>query len=114
MKQMKSLSIVLKIDGKDKRFVTPSFISGKLFRQASEIAEEIESANSEKFDLDKYLQFVCDAFGNKFDVNQLEEGLDARMMIKTIFAVVNYVIGNIEKASALLAQDEGSGQEEKN
>jgi hypothetical protein len=111
---MKSLSITLKIDGKDKRFVTPAFISGKLFRQASEIAEEIESANSEKFDLDKYLQFVCDAFGNKFDVNQLEEGLDARMMIKTIFAVVNYVIGNIEKASALLAQNEGSGQDEKN
>jgi hypothetical protein len=105
---MKSLSITLKIDGKDKRFVTPSFISGKLFRQASEIAEEIESVDSKKFDLDKYLQFVCDVFGNKFDVNQLEEGLDARMIIKTIFAVVNYVIGNIEQASALLVQDEGS------
>ncbi|WP_278343262.1 phage tail assembly chaperone G [Parageobacillus thermoglucosidasius] len=108
MKQMKSLSITLKLDGKDKRFVTPAFISGKLFRQASEIAEEIESADNKKFDLDKYLQFVCDVFGNKFDVNQLEEGLDARMIIKTIFAVVNYVIGNIEQASALLVQDEGS------
>jgi hypothetical protein len=113
MEQMKSLSIVLKIDGKDKRFVTPAFISGKLFRQASEIAEEIESFDNKKFDLDKYLQFVCDVFGNKFDVNQLEEGLDARMIIKTIFAVVNYVIGNIEQASALLVQDEG-GKEVKN
>ncbi|KXG09952.1 hypothetical protein AT864_01512 [Anoxybacillus sp. P3H1B] len=104
---MQTISITLKIDGKDKRFVTPAFISGKLFRLASEIAEEIESANSENFDLDKYLQFVCDAFGNKFDVDQLEEGLDARMMMKTIFAVVNYVIGNIEHASMLLAQDQG-------
>lgn len=111
---MQSLSITLKIDGKDKRFVTPAFIPGKLFRLASEIAEEIESGDSKKFDFDKYFQFVCDAFGNKFDVNQLEEGLDARMVIKTIFAVVNYVIGNIEQASALLAQDQGSGQEVKN
>ncbi|NUK30987.1 hypothetical protein HT574_13095 [Parageobacillus sp. VR-IP] len=105
---MQSLSITLRIDGKNKRFVTPAFISGKLFRQASEIAEEIESGDSKKFDFDKYFQFVCDAFGNQFDVNQLEEGLDSRLVIKTIFAVVNYVIGNIEQASALLVQDEES------
>ncbi|WP_254698674.1 phage tail assembly chaperone G [Parageobacillus sp. VR-IP] len=108
MEQMQSLSITLRIDGKNKRFVTPAFISGKLFRQASEIAEEIESGDSKKFDFDKYFQFVCDAFGNQFDVNQLEEGLDSRLVIKTIFAVVNYVIGNIEQASALLVQDEES------
>ncbi|MGG3800463.1 phage tail assembly chaperone G [Metabacillus fastidiosus] len=109
---MNSLPLVLKMDGEDKRFVSPSFIKGVLFRQASDIATAIENNAEENFDLDTTLQFVCDVYGNQFDINQLENGIDARAMMKTLYAVVNFVVGNVAQASALLA--ETSGNEEKN
>jgi hypothetical protein len=105
---MKSLSIVLKIEGEDKRFVSPAFIPGKLFRQASEIASEYEGkTESTDFNLDAKMQFVCDAFGNQFTFDELENGIDSRNVIKTIYATCNYVIGNIEQASMLLSDGEG-------
>ncbi|MCP1124561.1 hypothetical protein NKR74_14820 [Bacillus sp. 3103sda1] len=110
---MENLTLVLKINDEDKRFVSPDFISGKLFRQASDIATAFESGNGEKFELDKNSKFVCDVYGNQFTVDEFEEGTDSRKMMKTIYAVVNYVIGNIEKASALLAA-ESENTEEKN
>jgi hypothetical protein len=106
---MKSLSIALKIEGEEKRFVTPSFIPGKLFRQASEITSEYEGkTEATDFNLDAKMQFVCDAFGNQFTFDELENGIDSRNIIKTIYGTCNYVIGNIETASMLLADGEGN------
>ncbi|MGG3798988.1 phage tail assembly chaperone G [Metabacillus fastidiosus] len=109
---MESLTLVLKIEGQDKRFVSPSFIKGALFRQATKIASVIENTAEENFDLDTTLQFVCDVYGNQFDIDQLENGIDARTMMKTLYAVVNFVVGNVAQASALLAGE--NGNEEKN
>ncbi|KEK17044.1 hypothetical protein BAMA_22710, partial [Bacillus manliponensis] len=102
---METLTLVLKMDGEDKRFVSPNFISGKLFRQAAAIAEDYDSGKPEILDLDNQIQFVCDAYGNQFDFSEFEDGVDSRRMMKTIYAVVNYVIGNIEQASRLLAAE---------
>jgi hypothetical protein len=105
---MKSLSIVLKIEGEDKRFVSPAFISGKLFRQASEIASEFEGRTEAATpDTDRNIQFVCESFGDQFTFDQFENGIDSRKLLTTIYATVNYVIGNIEQASMLLADGEG-------
>ncbi|MED3600979.1 hypothetical protein P4472_02960 [Bacillus subtilis] len=45
---MEALTITLRIDGKDKKFVTPDFISGKFFRTAAAIAEDFESNDDER------------------------------------------------------------------
>ncbi|WP_423055786.1 phage tail assembly chaperone G, partial [Bacillus atrophaeus] len=45
---MEPISINLRINGKNKKFVTPNFISGKLFRDAAEITEDIESTDPER------------------------------------------------------------------
>lgn len=102
---MESISLTLKIDGKDKKFVSPKFINGKLFRQASELADMYENKGID-FNWDEIFQFICDAFGNKFDVDQFEEGTDARRMIKTSYGVIQHVVGNVEQASRLLATGE--------
>jgi hypothetical protein len=110
---MNSMTIVLIIENEEKRYVSPSFIPGKLFRKASEIAENFEGKVEGNLDLDNQMQFVCDAFGNQFDINQFENGIDSRKLLKTVYATVNYVIGNIEQASMLLSDGEGN-QDPKN
>jgi hypothetical protein len=111
---MNSMTIVLIIENEEKRFVSPSFIPGKFFRKASEIADNFEGRDEDgKINLDNQMQFVCDVFGNQFDINQFENGIDSRKLLKTVYATVNYVIGNIEQASMLLSNGEGN-QDQKN
>lgn len=99
---MDSFSITLN-EGKEKKYTTPSFIPGNLFRQAGEIAKEFESGSK---DLEKHYQFVCEVFGNQFNVEQFENGNDARKIMRIVYATVHFVIGNIELANNLVADEE--------
>ncbi|MCO4849979.1 phage tail assembly chaperone G [Bacillus vallismortis] len=108
---MEALTITLKIDGKDKKFVTPDFISGKLFRSASAIAEDFESNDTDRLFTEKQNEFVCNAFGNKFTLDDFENGIDARVAARTIYATATYVLGNITEASAILNPDKNADGE---
>lgn len=100
---MKRISIVLKKDGKEERFVSPEFVPGGLFRRAADVAELIENNAVTSDDLDAVIGFVCDVFENKFTIDEFEDGIDARKMIDTLYGVVNFVLGNIAAASKLLS-----------
>ncbi|MFC0188236.1 phage tail assembly chaperone G [Fictibacillus aquaticus] len=108
---MNSLTLTLVIDGEEKKFTSPAFIPGKMFRQASEIALEFEKG-SEEPDLDKHIDFVCRVFENKFSHEQFEDGTDSRNLMKTIYGVVHFVVGNVAQASKLLndGKEEDGGQ----
>ncbi|MED1742202.1 hypothetical protein P4U97_22360 [Bacillus swezeyi] len=108
---MEPISINLRINGKNKKFVTPNFISGKLFREAAEITEDIESTDADRLFTEKQIEFVCDAFGNKFTVDEFENGIDARLVTRTIYGTANYVLGNIAEASQILNPDSKDGEE---
>lgn len=99
------LTLTVEIDGKEKRFVTPNKINGGLWRQASLVAEEIEDGVILIADLDSHLQFVCDVFGNQFDIGQLEDGIDARDVVKTVYAVTIFVMGQVSIASEMLTKN---------
>ncbi|MCY8385674.1 hypothetical protein MOC94_21250 [Bacillus haynesii] len=108
---MESISINLRVNGKNKKFVTPNFISGKLFREAAEIAEDIESTDPERIYTEKQIEFICAAFGNKFSTDDFENGIDARLVTRTIYGTANYVLGNIAEASQILNPDSKDGEE---
>ncbi|MEC1037642.1 phage tail assembly chaperone G [Bacillus licheniformis] len=108
---MEPISINLRINGKNKKFVTPNFISGKLFRDAAEIAEDIESTDPERIYTEKQIEFICAAFGNKFSADEFENGIDARLVTRTIYGTANYVLGNIAEASQILNPDPKDGEE---
>ncbi|WP_077736754.1 phage tail assembly chaperone G [Bacillus sonorensis] len=108
---MEPISINLRINDKNKKFVTPNFISGKLFRDAAEIAEDIESTDPERIYTEKQIEFICAAFGNKFSADEFENGIDARLVTRTIYGTANYVLGNIAEASQILNPDSKEGEE---
>ncbi|WP_368652366.1 hypothetical protein AB4Y30_11445 [Ornithinibacillus sp. 4-3] len=101
----KSLTLVVEIEGKDQRFVSPKKIPGVLWRQAAMVAEEIESGEVLVSDLDSHLQFVCDVFGNQFSLDQLEEGVDARDLVKVVYAVTIFVMGQVSVAAEMLTSN---------
>ncbi|ATH95177.1 hypothetical protein ACH95_22300 [Bacillus glycinifermentans] len=109
---MEPISITLKIDGKNKKFATPKFIPGKLFRLAAEITEDFESNDPDRLFTEKQIEFICAAFGDKFTLDEFENGIDSRMITRTIYGTANYVLGNIAEASQLLSPDQKKDGEE--
>lgn len=101
----KPLSLVLDIDGKEKRYVTPKSIKGSLWREAAVVAEEIEQQELLIADLDSHMQFVCNVFGNQFTLSEFEEGIDARDLIKTIYASAIFVMGQVSVAAEMLTSN---------
>lgn len=101
----KSITLIIEIDGKEKRFVTPKKIPGGLWRVASMVAEEIESGEVLIADLDSHLQFVCDVFGNRFSIDELENGIDARDILKTVYAITIFVMGQVAIAAEMLTSN---------
>ena len=101
----KSLTLKVEIDGKEKSFVTPKKIQGGLWRQAVLISEEIEDGEILLADLDSHLQFVCEVFGNQFDIEQLENGVDARDLMKIIYSYTIFVMGQVSVAAEMLVSN---------
>ncbi|MBM7598469.1 hypothetical protein JOC34_000826 [Virgibacillus halotolerans] len=102
---MENFTIALKIEGKTKRFTTPASIKGGLFRQAVEVSQVIEKDEFDISNLDGYIQFVCEVFGEKFTIDQFENGVDARELLKTIYATTFFVLGQVSTATQMLAGD---------
>ncbi|MCM3396783.1 hypothetical protein [Oceanobacillus profundus] len=103
--ERKAFSILLEIDDKDKRFVTPKKIPGVLWRQAAMVGEELESGQMVIADLDSHMQFVCDVFGNQFTLDEFENGIDSRDLIKTIYSTTLFVMGQVSLAAEMLTKD---------
>ncbi|WP_111292197.1 phage tail assembly chaperone G [Bacillus safensis] len=99
---MEALTITLHLNGKKKKFSTPSFITGALFRTAVEVTEDFESNDPERIYTSRQSEFICEVFGNKFTAEEFEKGIDSRVLSRTIYATANYVIGNIVEASKIL------------
>lgn len=101
----KPLTLEIEIDDKVQRFVTPKRVKGSLWRDAALVAEEIESGEVVVADLDSHLQFVCDVFGNQFTIDQLENGVDARDLVKTVYATTIFVMGQVSVAAEMLTKN---------
>ena len=101
----KSITLQIEIDEKEKLFVSPKKIPGGMWRQAALVAEEIEDGEVLVADLDSHLQFVCEVFGNRFTIDELENGVDARDLMKIVYAVTIFVMGQVAIAAEMLTSD---------
>lgn len=109
---MEKLTITLNIENENKKFESPDFIPGSFFRKAAEIASDVETGSLEMGNLDDHFAFVCEVFENKFTITEFENGVDARMLIDSIYAVTNYVLGNTEAALKLMEGKQKTSEKE--
>lgn len=103
--QHKPFTLTIEIDGKEKKFVTPRKIKGSLWREAAMVAEEIEHQELLITDLDSHIQFVCNVFNNQFTIDEFENGVDARDLIKIIYATTLFVMGQVSIATEMLTKN---------
>lgn len=106
----KSLKLKIEIDGKEKTFLSPKRIPGVLWRQAALVSEEIEGGEVLVADLDSHLQFVCEVYGNQFTIDELEYGVDARDLMKVVYASVLLVMGQVSVAAEMLTKNVDVGE----
>lgn len=94
---MEKMKVSLFIDGKEKTFYSPNFISGRIGREAADLEEKYLINQNGKFEetqtevLDIFVDFLCRAFGNQFTADEFYDGIDSRVMYKTIPAFFKYV-----------------------
>jgi len=101
----KSITLIIEINDKEKRFVSPKKIRGGLWREASVVATEIEDGEVLLADLDSHLQFVCEVFDNQFSIDELENGVDSRDLMKIVYAVTIFVMGQVSVAAEMLVSN---------
>ncbi len=101
----KPITLKIEINGEEKTFVTPKKIVGSLWREAATVSQEIESYDLLVADLDSHLQFVCSVFGDQFTIDELENGVDSRDLMKIVYAVSIFVMGQVSLAAEMLTRN---------
>ena len=90
---MSTLSIKLKINGKEKTFVATE-IKGRMLRKAMEF-QKLKDLQDGDFDtemLDNMVSFVCEVFGNKFTTDDVYDGLPIENVLPEVMRCINTVI----------------------
>lgn len=67
-------------------------ITGFLFRTALKLKERQESEGINTYLLDDMAQFVCEVFGNQFNLSELYKGLEANEILKVFNNVLRLVM----------------------
>lgn len=84
-----AIELITGFDDKDKPktkvYYTNPYLSGRLFRNALALSEELEESKDEFHNLDKMLDFVAaEIYENQFTVEELEEGLPPYRMVREL------------------------------
>ncbi|BDH62307.1 hypothetical protein MTP04_24370 [Lysinibacillus sp. PLM2] len=100
------MKITLRIDGKEKEFVT-DFISARKFRKALELNEKDKGKEVSLLEsLDKLAEYVVTVFDNQFTLDELWEGIPAGKINSELMRIFNEVLG-LEGLAVIDGQDEG-------
>ncbi|MGN8647884.1 phage tail assembly chaperone G [Gracilibacillus sp. HCP3S3_G5_1] len=77
------MQLTLYINEKEKIYDI-GFVSGLHFRKVNEFDETIDYSDISIEEMDKLVGFVCDVYGNQFDINEFYEGIPSHQVISTI------------------------------
>ncbi|MBG9657095.1 phage tail assembly chaperone G [Cytobacillus firmus] len=83
----------MKIELLEKVYVAPR-PKARLFREALVITQERDLNNITPDVLDDLLQYVCDAFGNQFTIDDIYDGYASTDLIDLVTETIVYVIGD--------------------
>ena len=83
------LSLFLQNEEKEteEKIYNIGFVSGRHFRKVNEFDQTIDYSDISLEQMDTLVGFVCDVFGNPFDINEFYEGIPSHQAISTIHDV---------------------------
>lgn len=93
------MQITLKIDGKNKTFVT-DFISARMVRRTIEVSKGINFNDMNPEELDQMVGFIVELFSNKFTIDDVYDGLSSKELIPTMMNCINEIVGELGGATA--------------
>lgn len=108
---MKRLTIYLRIDGKNKRFRAPEFVSSEAFFRVLKLKQDLEAKQDFLVVYEQFFPLICEVFANQFTVEQIRKGVDAREAMNLVNLVADHVIDRMEM---YYGNDEGGGVVEGN
>jgi hypothetical protein len=97
------LTIKLRIAGKEKT-LTQDFISGRMFRRTVAMQKVLTQKVDETV-LDELVNYVVDLFDKQFTLDEFYDGIDSRMIMRTIIDCVNTVTNGASEAIGADASD---------
>lgn len=86
----------VKIKLEDKEYVMPR-PKARVVRDTLKFLNDtkINYANVQPEDLDKMIQYICDAFGKQFELDDVYDGLDADKITLKFEECINTIINNL-------------------
>lgn len=92
------MEIILKIDKKDKTY-TARFISARMVRRTIEVSNGINFESITPEELDKFVDYIVELFGNQFTRDDVYDCLSSKELIPTITKCINEVVGQMSDAT---------------
>jgi hypothetical protein len=82
----------IKLNGKT--YIAPP-AKARIVRKAIEITEKINFNEIKTKDLDNLVDYVVELFGRQFTIDDVYDGLDAKLLIPTIMDCIKDVVGEV-------------------
>jgi hypothetical protein len=70
-------------------------IKAKMLRKAVGITETLKDGNITTESLDSLVAFLCECYGDKFTIDEVYDGLEAKKLMSTIASTISYINGSV-------------------
>lgn len=99
------MQIELAIDGEERIFVAPP-VKARMLRNALVLKNTVDFNDIQTKELDQLVNFVCDAFGKQFSVDECYDGVDVGNFMPLILDVMSAASGSKSNSSSVEGIDE--------
>lgn len=91
------MKLTLHLNGEEKTYHTPNFVSGLVYRKVLEMQSEGRFPSSDPAHIDEYVGYLCEGFGNQFNIEEFWQGIHAPKVNDVLFRFNAYVGGMDEE-----------------
>lgn len=93
MSEPMKITIYSKIEGEEPKSFSQMFVPWKLLKVAMKLVKHLDADNMTDADIDELAGLVCETFGNRFSVEDLNTGADMGEMMGVLNAIISKAAG---------------------
>ena len=87
------ITIYSKIEGEEPKSYSQMFVPWKLLKVALKLVKHMDADNMTDADVDELAGLVCETFGNRFSVEDLNNGADMEEMMGVLNTIITKASG---------------------